>query len=209
MLASFLGLHFQHTVDLTAVGTLLLATTTAVSVIFAGWALSHSRMEIDEMLKQGERAHRPVLIPVADHRRMELGVLGTMERAPRLNDGKTLIVPLENIGPGPALDVCGCATLLDLSAPVHRPHAEQATGQAKVVGVAQGSFFPLEIDMPTRWPSSASFELSVTYKDVVGTIWSTQGKWDGERRQWVKVDIESTGRSRQPGRRSKAIRRGT
>lgn len=78
MIASFLGLHFRDTVDLTAVGTLLLATTTSVSVIFAGWALNHSRREIDEMLQQGERAHRPVLIPIADHRRMELGVLGTI-----------------------------------------------------------------------------------------------------------------------------------
>jgi hypothetical protein len=188
VIVALLGLGSQDTANLTAVGTLLLATATSVSVIFAGWALRHSRTEIDEMLRQGERAHRPVLIPVADHRRMELGALGTMERAPRLNDGKLLIVPLENIGPGPALNVCGYAMRLDAADVRPRP-VEQAKGQAKVVGVAQGSFFPLEIEVPA-WPSNASFELSIVYEDVVGNGWNTRGKWDGEGRTWADVDIE-------------------
>jgi hypothetical protein len=193
-MAVVFGLRFQDTVDLTAVGTLLLATATFISLVFAGRALSASQREIEVALELGERSHRPVIVPVADHRRMELGPLGTTERMPRFNDGKTLVVPVENIGPGPALHVYGYATPLDTASTPPRA-AGRAEMSPEVAGVANESFVALEIAVP-GWSASESFELAVIYEDVAGRGWKTHSTWNGQLKRWTDVKIDEMPRRR-------------
>ncbi|MGO9320548.1 MAG: hypothetical protein ACLQBY_07080 [Solirubrobacteraceae bacterium] len=192
-----LGLHFQDTVDPTAIATLLLAGATVGLAISAWRALKASQSEIEEMRDQGARAHRPVIIPVFDHSRMDLGPLGTTERMPKLTDGKTLVVPTENIGAGPALCLCATAELLPAAgAP---SDARACSEPTKLIGVAKTSFVLLELDVHD-WSAGASFRLVVNYEDLLGELWRTVGEWHAESKRWTRVGIEPREKARKgPG----------
>lgn len=102
---AFWGLHFNHTWDLTAVGTLALAIATFVSLFFARNALKKTQAQIElgqSQLKQTqeeiglsrkevEQAHRPVLVPVADTNQEKSG--RTMRSGPGVVLGDVLSVP--------------------------------------------------------------------------------------------------------------------
>lgn len=185
---TLLGLYFQNNVDPTAIATLVLALATVVLAFSAWHALKTSQREVDEVRAQGARAHRPVIIPVLDHRRMDLGPLGTTERMPKLTSAKTLVVPTENIGAGPALYLCATVELLPAAgAPTN--DAGSRSEPTELIGVAKTSFVPLEIGV-RDWPTEASFRLAVEYEDLVKERWRTQGDWHGELKQWTSVNIE-------------------
>jgi hypothetical protein len=186
-MVALLGLHFNHTFDLTAIGTVLLALATFVSLLVARRALKQTQDEIELSRAEVEQAHRPVVIPIVDHQRMELGQLGTMERGPRVADGNVLIVPVENIGAGPALRLEARATPIDASgAPSPAPDGPQTP--AEIAGLGKGSFAPLEIGVH-RLAIGVSFELTVTYEDVADKRWETRGRWSAERSRYVDVRI--------------------
>ena len=119
----------------TAIGTGALALATFVSLFFARRALNKTQAQIElgqSQLKQTqedialsrnevEEAHRPVIIPVDRTTRMDFGT-ATLEAIPQiLNDGR-LIVPIENIGSGPALNLACSIQLLGVEpAPVTWP----------------------------------------------------------------------------------------
>jgi hypothetical protein len=181
------GLHFEDSIDLTAIGTLLLACATVGLARFARSALKASQLEINELREQGSLAHQPVIIPVFDHGRMDLGPRGTTERMPKLTDGPTLVVPAENIGAGPALRLCASAQLSPYAdtpgdAPTH-------VALAQLMGVAKNSFVLLEFDVD-RWPADPAFRLVVHYEDVSKHRWKTEGEWDPESKRWTNVDVK-------------------
>jgi hypothetical protein len=192
-----LALHFQDAVDPTAIATLLLAVATVWSAMFARRALKASQAEIKELQDQGSRAHRPVIIPVVDHGRMDLGPRGTTERMPKLTDGTTLVVPTENIGAGPALRLCATVEF--------PPHADTPANTAarvartKLMGVAKTSFVVLEFDVD-RWPADAGFKLVVDYEDLAKRAWRTEGEWYPKSKRWANVDVNESSKSARGGR---------
>lgn len=109
MLAAFNG-----TWDRTAIGTLALAAVTLLlagasfwMVVLTRGSLAQTKDEIALSRREVEEAHRPVLVPAVDSTSyIDLGAIGAnRERRPQLEPGGHLFVPVENIGPGPALNV--------------------------------------------------------------------------------------------------------
>jgi len=192
--AAIVALHLQDTVDPTAIATLLLAVVT-VALAWSAWrTLQISQLEIGvlreqgrELRAQGVRAHRPVIIPIFDHGRMDLGPLGTTERMPKLTNGTTLVVPTENIGAGPALYLRATA---ELRPQAHTPRDAAARSRpTELIGVAKTSPALLELTVE-HWPADADFDLHIEYEDVAEGSWQTVGTWDAGTRRWALVDVK-------------------
>ncbi len=101
------ALEFSDNVDPTALATVLLALLTFATVVVGGLALRRTRSEIDLSRREVEEAHRPVLIPVFDEN-LELREVDapTVYRAkPRYKENNRIVVPIKNIGMGPALNI--------------------------------------------------------------------------------------------------------
>lgn len=195
---------FHNTLDWTAIGTLALALATGVSLTF-GWRslrqtqrqielsqsqLEQTQREIAMSRREVEEAHRPVLVPVVNDRLMDLGSLGQHARAPAMI-GDALMVPIKNIGAGPALRVRASVVLLDAEG--RRSAAAIAPQSSReIAGIEIGAIVPVWID-GTRWTSQTSFAIEVLYSDVAGQEWSTVASFLSERRVYEGLDIKQKG----------------
>jgi hypothetical protein len=90
------------------------------------------------------------------------------EWRPTLTDDGNLVVPVENVGPGPAFDVVAWVeTESDEVVPMSRgPLSSQ-----NVAGLGNSSVAFLEVYC--RWRSIPNFELTIEYEDAAGTAWKT------------------------------------
>ncbi|MGA2164197.1 MAG: hypothetical protein ABSH36_06980 [Solirubrobacteraceae bacterium] len=181
MLASFNG-----TWDWTAVGTLALAAVTGVSLLFGWKSLRQGQKEVEE-------AHRPVLVPLADSRRMDVIVdagMGPQAARPDVIASDELRVPVENIGTGPALHVEASVQMLN---PDGGPTGVGTGGMepAVLAGIkASGSVAPIIkirglAEVPGFW-------LTLTYEDVSGKGWITKARYiaNGNRYEDVTVNTQ-------------------
>jgi len=151
--------------------TLLLAGATAWMVKLTGKALRQGQEEIKLSRSEVEEAHRPVIVPVLAKTFVDLGADGQHEKRPQvLRDGK-LLVHVENIGPGPALNVEAWARLLDDSG---GPSAGSSGPlfAARAAGIGPQSDMPLLIQVH-NWTGTPNFSLHVEYDDVASNGWST------------------------------------
>jgi hypothetical protein len=176
------GLEFSDSVDLTAIGTLALAAVTFASLVIAARALKQTKAEIAVSRREVEEAHRPVLVPVADNRRIEFAGLDLASpparprfrpTAPGVPEGR-MVVPIENIGTGPALRIEAGAKLLTTDG---RPagHGGEPTsfGTRSLAASALGW---VEIDT-ARWSEGACFALTLDYADVAEVRWRTTARY--------------------------------
>lgn len=175
------GLEFNDTFDLTAVGTMFLAVVTLVSLYFGAKALSQTKDEIDVSRKEVEEAHRPVIVPIIDKARMDLGSDGNYERGPLSIRENKLVIPVQNIGSGPALDLE--ATVVPIGAE-GRDGSEVHGG--KVPGVAAGEFAFLEFQT-TIFPAVIPFSIAIEYSDVAERGWRTTGVFGVNHYESVKL----------------------
>jgi hypothetical protein len=171
--------------DATAVGTLALAIVTGVSLRFGWKSLRQGQTEVEE-------AHRPVLVPLADSRPLEVVQTGLPERpAARplfLGEGQ-LAVPIENIGTGPALRVEASVQMLN---PEGGPTGVGTGGMepAALAGIkASGSVAPIIkihglADVPGFW-------LTLTYEDVAGKGWITKARYIATDRRYSDVTVNT------------------
>src|ERR1700749_852089 len=100
------GLEFNDTFDVTAIGTVALAIVTFVSLLFGWWTLRGTKASIAISRREVEEAQRPVVVPLRDPGR-RVTIMGGQDLpatpfAPRTG---LLVVPVRNIGKGPALRV--------------------------------------------------------------------------------------------------------
>ena len=107
MLAAFNG-----TWDWTAIGTLALAVVTLAAVIVAAIALRQTRAAIALSQKEVQEAHRPVVVPVVGEREVGTASRSMLPVGPKVRDG-LVVIPVQNIGVGPALHVEASLKLLD------------------------------------------------------------------------------------------------
>ena len=164
-----LGLEFNDTFDLTAIGTLALAVVTFIALLVARGTLKQTRREIDLSRREVEEAHRPVLVP-------------TPLSIPTILTGGSLGVAVTNIGMGPALNIEASARLLDAEGkPSLAPTGPQTP--AVMAGLAAGDRSTLEIGT-NHWTEGVSFELTVLYLDVAGKAWETVGSYLDARRRY-------------------------
>jgi hypothetical protein len=171
--------------DATAVGTLALAIVTGVSLWFGWKSLRQGQKEVEE-------AHRPVLMPLADSRPLEVVETGLPERpAARplfLGEGQ-LAVPIQNIGTGPALRVEASVQMLN---PEGGPTGVGTGGMepAVLAGIkASGSVAPIIrihglADVPGFW-------LTLTYEDVAGKGWITKARYIATDRRYTDVTVNT------------------
>jgi hypothetical protein len=186
---AFWGLHFNHTWDLTAAGTLTLAIATFVSLFFARRSLNQAQNEIALSRREVEESHRPVVVPVADLRKMAVPTLGELQASPQLAGSQWLVVPVENIGAGPAIDLEATVTLYDLNTYGLAEQPPQL--QAAMAGLSTDRLTALMIALIGFDPKGepVSFRLTITYADIAGKEWVTVASWTPTLNRYWKMTI--------------------
>ncbi|MGZ4287634.1 MAG: hypothetical protein ACXVW5_25975 [Solirubrobacteraceae bacterium] len=122
MIAVPYGLQLTGNVDPTALVTLILALLTVALLVVVIRALHLAQREVDRWRDQAEQSHRPVVVPI--HSTMQM---------PVYQGHGELLVPIENIGSGPALDLHLFVTPRDENGGV-----SPAWGEVKHTGAASG-----------------------------------------------------------------------
>jgi hypothetical protein len=171
-------LAFAGNWDATAVGTLALAAVTAVSLAFGWRSLRQGQREVEE-------AHRPVVMPIIRGTFMDLGADGKHETRPKLITTGQLVLPVENIGPGPALDLEATMTYYDDDGPSSSARGPQTP--AAVAGLGVSAFAPLYLDAE-GW--NGDFLLVIDYKDVAGKTWRTQARFVQKLKRYVDLAVD-------------------
>jgi hypothetical protein len=194
------ALQFSGKVDPTALATFILALVTLVAVTIAAIALRRTQEELMRSREEIDRAHRPVVVPIHDpnHRPAYLG------------HGQ-LIVPVENIGAGPALDLTVYVTPRDENGGVSPAWGEhRQTGAAAGLGASEVTLIEVRVWGVDGLPS---YDTWISFKDVAGKEWVSAAKYrpseDGSRytNMWVAavppgtdvpswLGFESVGRGR-------------
>lgn len=195
MLAAFNG-----TWDWTAIGTLTLAAVTLALAAATFWmvkltrrALIQSRDEIALSRREVEEAHRPVLVPVVIARPPQLGP-SPLPSGPRAFPDRpcvivpsTLVVPVKNIGSGPALNVVASVERLgDEGAPWTGPIDHQTPGLATGIGNGELVHIPIHAH---GWEERWNFKLTLMYEDVAEKRWTTAGCYVATSRRYERVGI--------------------
>ncbi|HEY4811541.1 MAG TPA: hypothetical protein VIH71_10840 [Solirubrobacteraceae bacterium] len=180
MLASFDG-----TWNWTAIGTLALAVATFVSLFFARRSikqtqdqieigqqqLQQTQREIELSRREVEEAQRPLIVPVVAKTFVDLGADGQYEKRPQVVRNGKLLIHVENVGPGPALNVAAWASLLDdAGQPSTGSSGPQLPAQAAGLGPHTDAPLLLEVH---NWTGTPNFALRVEYDDVASNGWRT------------------------------------
>jgi hypothetical protein len=183
-----LGLEFSDNVDPTALATLGLALVT-VGLLVAGWRsllqtqrqitisqgqLEQTQSEIALSRNEVEEAHRPIVVALADHRRMSVAGPHMAPEGPCKPSAPAngrLIVPIENIGTGPALRIEASVSLRDEKG---GPVAGNASGDTALGALRADGRLPLPFEVRGLLAGAApAFEITVTYDDVAERRWRT------------------------------------
>jgi hypothetical protein len=186
MLATFNG-----TWDWAAIGTLALAIATVISLVFGWKSLRHAQREI-ELSRQGvEEAHRPVVVPVIIARQPVAASVSssrhTLPNRPCVIEPSVLVVPVQNIGAGPALTVLASVKPIDVEGNPHIGPAEPQT-PGTVAGIGKDQIIPIEIHAH-GWQQCWSFDLTLTYEDVAGKKWATVSCYHADEGRYGGVTI--------------------
>lgn len=155
--------------------------------------LEQTQREIELSRSEVEEAHRPVLVPVVDSTSyMDLGADGAnRERRPQLEPGGLLLVPIENIGSGPALNVE--ASVSGVSIPDEARTEHQTS--ARIAGLGERDFLALLIELPF-WKELWSFTLTIEYSDVAGKGWLTMALFLRDTGRYDAVTVSACERKR-------------
>lgn len=172
------ALTFSGNIDPTALATFLLAAITLVAVVVGGRALGKTQEEIELSRREVEEAHRPVIVPVLDDAQKMILMFDdiTDRRArPYYLENNRLVVPIKNIGLGPALNISVDVT------PVNDDGQQSAAWGDKnytivVLGVGVGEIIPAVVPIPGL-SDVPSFGLRVMYHDVAKKPWVTLAKY--------------------------------
>lgn len=178
-----LALSSTGAIELTAYATLGLAVVTSALAAATFWmvkltrrTLGQSQDEIALSRREVEEAHRPVLIPLADSRYLEVvaaGIVAPLAAGPFIHEDGQLTVPIENIGTGPAVQVLVSVEVLN----EHGGPTQLPSMPAKIAGVkALGSVAPV-IRVGGEIAKTPDFRLTLAYEDVAGKRWVTRARY--------------------------------
>ncbi len=192
------ALEFSDAVDLTAIGTLALAIVTVVLAVIGWRALKQTQSEIELSRRDVEEAHRPVVVPIIDPvGRFQIEEEQWVPAKPWMR-GEVLIVPVQNIGSGPALAVRVSVTPREDGGGVSATWEEKRFfGVAPGIGVSVT--VPVEIEIPTL-QEVPSFEVWVTYGDVAERRWLTVARYVHSRGRYEEDSIKTLVEDGQPVR---------
>jgi hypothetical protein len=160
---------------LVGVGTILLAIVTAVLAYAALRTMALQQVQL-------ERAYRPVVVPASGRREISFraGVLQNAGASPTVHDTK-VVVAVENVGNGPALNVRG---ILDAGggASVHG----SARTLHPVEGLGAGAANAVMFDPDGRGNPEPQIELwiRIAYEDVASVTYWTDMHYNVATRGW-------------------------
>jgi hypothetical protein len=183
---------FQNVLDWTAIGTLTLALATTVALLIGWLTLRQTKSEIELSRREVEEAHRPVLVPLADSRNVDVSSAAGRKppsAQPTLQRVGRLAVPIENIGTGPALRIEATLSLLNEDG---GPSAAGTGGvtPAFVAGLkASGNVVPV-IQVPGLI-GVPGFWLTLTYEDVARKGWITKARYIASRNRYEDLTINT------------------
>lgn len=166
---------FHNVWDWTAVGTLALALVGAVALVVTWLTLRETKADLGLSRKEVEEAHRPLVVPLDDRREINLGTERGTDKLPAVphttqfsENGRVrlqLLVPIENIGTGPAIRLeAGIALDSNAEASSRSLPALRADGRLFL------EFWLAAGDAASDMPS---YRLTVGYEDVAGKARST------------------------------------
>ncbi len=178
-----LGLEFVNEIDATGIGTVVLAAATAGLAFWTHKAVSQGNDEI-------ERAHRPVLIPLAD--------AGDKGLRPRVSGGgatpaqkpepNRFRLPVRNIGMGPELHVTASVEFGDSegSRSTHGIDTRCSVAEEAIPHLA-----PFAVLVITDPPVSSltGFTVALDYEDIAGNQWMTAARYSTSDDRFHDVKI--------------------
>jgi hypothetical protein len=188
------GLTFTGEVDPTALATLVLAFTTVGSLLltvrslrYTKDALDQARDDVELARRQVEEAHRPVVVPIIDTtRKLRPDRSDSPTVGPQLMVNAAFWVPVENIGPGPALDV-------QISIEFPRSAAEppttgEVTATGAIAGLGADRLLPVEIHGYSM-TGVTDFQVTIIYRDVAGKSWQTTAEYAAQHGRYERISI--------------------
>jgi hypothetical protein len=195
------GLRFHEELNLTAIGTLSLAAVTLLSLLFTRRSLKQAQAQIQLGQRQLEQtqeeivfsrrevdeAHRPVVVPVTGGQHVTLTSGKKLPPGPYVPEPGLLVVPIMNIGLGPALYLESTIEELD-SADSWSDLLGGAEPLGGVTGIGVSGVIRLEIaihdvnDVP-------DFKLTLTYDDLAGKGWRTVARWASDLGRYEDLAI--------------------
>jgi hypothetical protein len=204
------GLKFNEEFDLTAIGTLSLAAATVLSLFVACRSLKQTQAQIrlgQEQLaetqeeialsrREVEQANRPVVVPVTGRQHVTLTSGKKLPAGPYVPEPGLLVVPIMNIGLGPALYLESTIDGLD-SANGWSDASSDGRPLGGVTGIGVSGVIRLEIaihdliDVP-------DFRLTLVYDDVAGRGWRTVARWIADYEQYEDLTIAFRPRRKDP-----------
>jgi len=177
-----LALSTTGALELTAYATLVLALVTGglaagtfLSVKLGKDALAQTQEDIKVNRQEVEEAHRPVVVGLADRRKLtsistEMPADIPCTPYAHTDDGH-LTVPIENIGAGPALAVEATISLRNDDG---GPAGLGGASEAALAALRADGRLPLVFAIHgLRGGPAPGFELRMTYRDVSGQSWCT------------------------------------
>ncbi len=205
-----LGLKFNDELGLTAIGTLLLAVAALLYLLFARRSLKQAHAQIklgQQQLAQTqeeivlsrrdvEEAHRPVVIPVTGGQHVTLTSGKKLPAGPYVPEPGLLVVPIMNIGLGPALSLETTIEALSSSNDWADPWSgPRSLGGVTGIGVSGVIRLEMAIDDLGDVPD---FKLTLTYDDFAGKGWRTVARWVAGLGQYEGLSIAFRHRRKDP-----------
>lgn len=165
------GIELSDDLDPTGLATAVLALVTVISVLLTRRALKQTQDEIDLSRREVEEAHRPVLVPVVDAtRQFTLPSGDTVTMTPQAV-GNRLLIPVENIGSGPALNISMTLEFPSEANRVMRRGLHTMTTPG--IGIGRVVF----LELPLVGAAVSPFTLGLRYRDVADKEWITGGRY--------------------------------
>jgi hypothetical protein len=179
-----------------AIATLALAVVTAISVAIGWSALRKAQDEVDLSRREVEEAHRPLVVPVIElDQSYRVANIGLIPVAPTVQQGgpfghlRKLIIPVRNIGSGPALDVTVGVIGRNDAGEYSHAWGPECFGGVLAIGVQEVK--PVDISVPPL-SDVPSFDIAVTYSDLAGKTWRTSAKYRARQdpSRYIEPSIE-------------------
>lgn len=165
-----LGFEFVNEIDATGIGTVVLAAATAGLAFWTRKAVGQGNDEL-------ERAHRPVLIALADAKDKGLRPQVLRGTGPTEEpDPSKFLLPLRNIGMGPALHVTAIVEFGDSEG---RRSTHGIDTRCGVAEEAISHLAPFAILVVTDAPVNrlTGFTVALDYEDIAGNQWKTAARY--------------------------------
>jgi len=181
--------HFETVIDQ---GQQELAETRK-SLTIAGKQLANSGIALELSRAEIEEAHRPVLVPAA-YSKVGSYAKGLDDPGepnpllPRVIADSVLVVPVENIGAGPSLNLRAVVTVAIIGETVERKQGTNrrglSLGAGKGGGIEVVHLWALKLGAPIP-----ELDMELFYEDVAGKLWKTFCIYE-QRTGYTTVSIE-------------------